>query len=210
MEHLYPARIVLGVLTDETNANVFYELGIAHATQPLSRQVLIAENSYVPDFDTKDLIFMKYDPLCVSDSIDELTIRIESALDSWSYEQELLVKKAIASLSPYDFEVMIDCRSQSYIVMKTSDDGPNAYTRYINEIHKNDPSYVNGVFKRHCEAVARLQQNGLLGFVTRRIDESIEINHYWTDLGNMVLMEFGRIDDDERDRRFIAMPDQLR
>lgn len=32
LEHLYPAKIVLGVLTKETNANVFYELGIAHAT----------------------------------------------------------------------------------------------------------------------------------------------------------------------------------
>lgn len=53
LEHLYPAQIVLGVLTEEINGNVFYELGIAHATQPLSRQVLIAEENYTARFDTK-------------------------------------------------------------------------------------------------------------------------------------------------------------
>ena len=42
LEHLTTAQIVLGVLTED-NANVFYELGIAHATQPITRQVLIAE-----------------------------------------------------------------------------------------------------------------------------------------------------------------------
>ena len=50
------AQIVLGVLTDD-NPNVFYELGIAHATQPITRQILIAENGYKPRFDTKDLIY---------------------------------------------------------------------------------------------------------------------------------------------------------
>ena len=34
LEHLFTAQIVLGVLTSD-NANVFYELGIAHATQPI-------------------------------------------------------------------------------------------------------------------------------------------------------------------------------
>src|SRR4051812_37224938 len=39
MEHLYTAQVVLGVLTKQVNANVQYELGIAHATQPIQRQV---------------------------------------------------------------------------------------------------------------------------------------------------------------------------
>ena len=37
LEHLYTAQVVLGVLTKEVNANVQYELGIAHATQPIRR-----------------------------------------------------------------------------------------------------------------------------------------------------------------------------
>ena len=210
LEHLNPAKIVLGVLTEEINANVYYELGIAHATQPLSRQVLIAEKNYDPKFDIKDLIFMRYDPLNVSSSISALTTRIENALDSWSYEQELLVNKAIKSLAPYDFEVLIDCGHESYIVMKTSERGPDHYARKIARMHANDPGYVNGVFKRHCEAVVHLQQNGLLGFVTRSTSEGIEIKHYWTDLGNMVLMKFGRICEFERIKRFCDMPAEVR
>ena len=114
LEHLYPAQIVLGVLTEKINPNVFYELGIAHATQPLSRQVLIAEKEYFPRFDTKDLIFMRYDHGNVAASIDELAKRIEAALDSWRYENELLVRKAIARLSPFDFEFVMAWGSLSF------------------------------------------------------------------------------------------------
>ena len=42
LENLFTARIVMGVLTGD-NPNVFYELGIAHATQQIERQILIAE-----------------------------------------------------------------------------------------------------------------------------------------------------------------------
>jgi hypothetical protein len=68
MDHLYTAQIILGVLTSTVNPNVHYELGIAHATQPICRQVLIAEKDYKPQFDTKDLIFMEYSPLRPGDS----------------------------------------------------------------------------------------------------------------------------------------------
>lgn len=71
LEHLASAQIVLGVLTDK-NPNVFYELGIAHSTQPITRQLLIADKEYDPAFDTKDLIFCKYDEKDLGSSIDEL------------------------------------------------------------------------------------------------------------------------------------------
>lgn len=89
---------------------------------------------------------MNYDPRDVSSVICELATRIENALDWWSYEQELLVDKAIASLAPYDFEVMMDCGHKSYIVMKTSNDGPKSYAREIARIHPDDPSYVTVKF----------------------------------------------------------------
>lgn len=56
LEHLLTAQIVMGVLTSN-NPNVFYELGIAHATEPITRQILIANKGYQPKFDTKDLIY---------------------------------------------------------------------------------------------------------------------------------------------------------
>jgi hypothetical protein len=107
MEHLYTAQVVLGVLTSMVNANVQYELGIAHATQPITRQVLIAEKDYKPQFDTKDLIFMEYSPLSPGDSVEELAARIRTALESWDVDQEIIVRHAVAKLAPFDFEFIM-------------------------------------------------------------------------------------------------------
>lgn len=210
LEHLYPAQIVLGVLTVETNANVYYELGIAHATQPLSRQVLIAEEGYQPQFDTKDLIFMRYDPRYPAASVESLAERIGAALISWSQDQERLVSHAIAKLSPYDFEVVMDVGIDSRFVMKTSAGGPEEYRKKIEALHPGDPVYLNGVFKRHCEAVARLAQIGLLGLDISPQKDGVWFTNWWTDLGNMVLVRFGKIKDSERKERYDQMPNHLR
>src|SRR3989338_10077591 len=60
LEHLLTAQIALGVLTD-SNPNVFYELGIAHASEPITRQILIANKGYNTKFDLKDLIYYEYE-----------------------------------------------------------------------------------------------------------------------------------------------------
>jgi hypothetical protein len=210
LEHLYPAQIVLGVLTVEINANVYYELGIAHATQPLSRQVLIAEEGYQPQFDTKDLIFMRYDPGDLAASVESLAERIEAALTSWSQDQERLVSNAIAKLSPYDFEVVMDLGIDSSFVMKTSAGGPEEYKKKMEALHPGDPAYLDGVFKRHCEAIARLQQIGLLGLDISAQGNGVWFTNLWTDLGNMVLVRFGLIQDSERKERYAQMPSHLR
>ena len=77
LEHLYQVQVVLGVLTAEIIANVYYELGIAHATQPLSWQALVAEEDHQPQFDTKDLIFMQLDPGDLAVSVDSLDEAVE-------------------------------------------------------------------------------------------------------------------------------------
>lgn len=210
LEHLYPAQIVLGVLTEETNANVFYELGIAHATQPLSRQVLIAEKAYAPRFDTKDLIFMRYDPANLATSIDELALRIESALDSWKYENELVIKRAIARLSPFDFEFVMAWGHAAAFPVETAGDGPEKYRKIMESQHAGDKDYMDGVFKRHCEAMARLGQIGLIGLDTHTEGKMVYFSNHWTDLGNLVLMEFAIIDHVERRRRFKEMPKAIR
>jgi hypothetical protein len=210
LEHLYPAQIVLGVLTRKTNANVYYELGIAHATQPLSRQVLIAEEGYQRKFDTQDLIYMEYNSRNLKASVDELAKRIEAALTSWSQEQEQVVRHGIAKLSPYDFEVVMDLGIDSSFVMKTSAGGPEEYKKKIEALHPADPAYLDGVFKRHCEAIARLQQIGLLGLDTSAQGNGVWFTNWWTDLGNMVLVSFGRINEPERRARYAVMPTHLR
>jgi hypothetical protein len=210
LEHLFPAQVVLGVLTVETNANVHYELGIAHSTQPLSRQVLIAEDGYRPQFDTKDLIFLRYDPGNPAASVDSLAERIETALTSWSQGQERVVRHAIARLSPYDFEVVMAWGHVRSFAVKTTDGGPADYYRRMAALHAGDRDYMDGVFGRHCEAIARLQEIGLLGLETNPAPGGVTFSYWWTDLGNMVLAQFNLIDDSERRARFARMPSHLR
>jgi hypothetical protein len=210
LEHLFPAQVVLGVLTVETNANVHYELGIAHSTQPLSRQVLIAEEAYEPRFDTKDLIFLRYNPRKPAASVNSLAERIEKALSSWSQEQERLVRHAIARLSPYDFEVVMAWGHVRSFAVKTSDGGPVDYYKRMAANHADDRDYMDGVFGRHCEAIARLQNIGLLGLETNPAQGGVNFSYWWTDLGNMVLVQFNLIDDSERRARFAGMPSHLR
>jgi len=210
MEHLYTAQIVLGVLTERVNANVQYELGIAHATQSIRRQVLLAEGDYKPAFDTKDLIFMRYSPNSPSDSVEELADRIQTALREWKAGQERLVRHAIAKITPFQFEIIIIWASQRNFAVSTSGDGPSNYEQSIARTHGHDNRFMQGVFKRHCEAIGRLQRNGLLGLNIHANPPVVEFSHYWTDLGNLVLLEFGLIDQIERQKRYEEMPKHLR
>lgn len=131
MEHLYTAQIILGVLTSTVNANVQYELGIAHATQPISRQVLIAEKDYKPQFDTKDLIFMEYSPLKPGYSVEELAARIRTALEAWDVSQEITVRHAIAKLAPFDFEFIMQWYFEPQFSVRTADGGPHEYEQQM-------------------------------------------------------------------------------
>ena len=210
LEHLNPAQVVLGVLTERVNLNVHYELGIAHATQPIQRQVLIAEDDYVPGFDTKDLIFMRYDSAKPADSVDELTVRIVTALTEWIVDQERMVRHAIAKVGPYEFEIVMLWAQHGNFALNTSGSGPSNYEAQVAQAHGHDDRYMTDVFSRHCMAIGRLQEIGLLGLSTHSSDQSIEFSYYWTDLGNLVLLHFKRIDETERRRRFGGMPVHLR
>jgi hypothetical protein len=87
LEHLNVAQIVIGVMTDN-NQNVFYEMGIAHATQQIARQILIANKGYERSFDTKDLIYHEYDENMISNSIDALANKITDAIKTYNLELE--------------------------------------------------------------------------------------------------------------------------
>jgi hypothetical protein len=210
MEHLYTAQVVLGVLTERVNANVQYELGIAHATQPIRRQVLIAETGYKPAFDTKDLIFMQYAPCSLANSLEELAERIQTALQEWEVDLETIVRHAIAKITPFEFEVLMQWYSARQFAVATSGSGPGDYERHMAQLHGDDKRFMDGVFQRHCDAIGRLQGNGLLGFSTRANPPRVEFTYYWTDLGNLVLCNFRLIDDAERRRRYEVMPVHLR
>ena len=69
---------------------------------------------------------------------------------------------------------------------------------------------MDGVHRRHCDAIGRLQQNGMLALSTHSVAGKVEFSYFWTDLGNLVLTNFGQIDDEERRRRYEVMPRHLR
>jgi len=210
MEHLYTAQVVLGVLTKQVNANVQYELGIAHATQPIRRQVLIAEENYEPAFDTKDMIFMKYSPSSLGDSVADLADRIQTALREWEVDQENIVRHAIAKITPFEFEIIMQWAPMRNFAVATSRSGPVDYELHIAQAHGHDKRYMRGVFQRHCDAIGRLQRSGLLGLNTFADPPRVEFSYYWTDLGNLVLLKFGLIDEAERLQRYESMPKHLR
>ena len=210
MEHLYTAQVVLGVLTEQVNANVQYELGIAHATQPIRRQVLMAEENYKPAFDTKDLIFMQYAPSSPADFVSELANRIQKALGEWEVAQEAIVRHAIAKITPFEFEIVMQWASVRNFAVATSGSGPSDYEKIVAEVHGKDNKYMERVFHRHCGAIGQLQRSGLLGLSTHADPPRIEFSYFWTDLGNLVLLKFGLIDQAERLRRYEGIPKHLR
>lgn len=201
LEDLTSARIVLGVLTDQ-NANVFYELGIAHSTQPITRQLLIADKDYKPAFDTKDLIFCKYDKEDWKSSIKELSKWIVEVFRRYDIENERVIKNARMSLGPYDFEVIMKrCRVSHFSIHS---DKPE----WKKDFEKNEGE---GSFERFVIGIKNLCNSGLLGLNTlSQPNENgvrVEFSYYWTGLGNDVLYMMKLISEDELVKRRNQLPD---
>jgi len=162
LENLFTARVVIGVLTGN-NPNVFYELGIAHATQQIERQLLLAEKGYEPKFDLKDLIFVRYNPTEISVSIPDLATALRDTLNIYDIANDRMVSLAESRLSFYEFDVI---------------------TRYGNNSHFILPKNGN---LTHYEGLTHLCHAGLLRLSARPDNGKIVYSYYWTDLGNAVL-----------------------
>lgn len=190
LEHLTTAQIVLGVLTED-NANVFYEIGIAHATQPITRQVLIAEKGYEPQFDIKDLIYYPYDSDLLK-SIEPLALKIKDAIDWYKIAEEKKIRQAIMQLGPYEFEIIMFHNGKRNFVLHTGKQQRDLYENEIRRTHGDD--YAKGAFERHVPAISNLCRIGLLGLDTHAESiqgkpiVNIQFSYHWTDLGNNVLL----------------------
>lgn len=201
LENLMTAQIVLGVLTDN-NHNVFYELGIAHSTQPITRQLLIADQEYTPAFDTKDLIFYEYDDSDWANSSKELAKWIIEVLKSYNIENEKIIKKARMSLGPYAFEVIMKMGKFSHFVIHSDkEEWKKEFEKDIGE----------GSFERFAFGIQSLCSSGLLGLntisSTKKDHVNVEFSYYWTSLGNSVLYMMKLIPPDELYKRRRELPD---
>ena len=162
LENLFTSRIVLGVLSGD-NPNVFYELGIAHATQQLERQLLIAEERYSSKFDLKDLIYTRYDPDNLVASIPSLASALRDTLKVYDINIDRMVSLAESRLSVYEFKIMVRYGVESHFFLPEGED------------------------PLHYEGLAHLCHSGLLRLSAKPSDGKIEYSYYWTDLGNAVL-----------------------
>lgn len=198
LEHLFTAQIILGVLTSN-NANVFYELGIAHATQPITKQILIANKGYERVFDTQDLIYYEYDPDNLALSIDPLASRITDAIKVYKIEEERMIQKTRRLISPYGLEVIMKYgRTRNFHI---------CVDKYRSESEKI-------AYEKHQRGLENLCQHYLLGLNTKLLksdDEGIKIeySYYWTNLGNDVLYTLEIIDKNELERRRKEIPESF-
>lgn len=197
LEHLFTAQIVLGVLTSD-NANVFYELGIAHATQPITRQILIVNEGYEPKFDLKDLIFFEYSEN-FEESINPLALKIQDAIKYYGVETEKRVHQARMKVGLLAFSVILTYANVSHFPLKISGEFISKYDKWCGK----------GVYDKHVIGVESLCQLGLLGLNTKKEvveQDRIEFSFYWTGLGNEVLALMKLITDDERIKRWKSLP----
>jgi hypothetical protein len=201
LEHLFTAQIVMGVLTSR-NPNVFYELGIAHATQPIARQILLAEKGYERTFDTKDLIYYEYDGSDYFSSIEPLADRMIDAIRQYELEQEKKIRQAKMLIGPYDFEVLFKHGSESHFALHSNK--PDFTEEY-------EKRYGIGSFKRHIFGISNLCQAGLLGLntVSHKSEGmvNVEFSYWWTNLGNDVLRSMDLIIDEELKKRRQQLPE---
>ncbi len=200
LEHLTSARIVIGVLTDK-NPNVFYELGIAHSTQPIERQLLIANKGFDPAFDTKDLIYYEYDDSDLAYSMREFAKWIVEVFRSYDIEKERVIKKARMVLGPFAFEVIMKSSKFSHFAIHSDKE------EWKKDYEKNEGQ---GAFERFIFGIQILCDHKLLGLNTiSKPNEgkvNVEFSYYWTSLGNDVLYMMELISEDELLKRRKELP----
>lgn len=186
LEHLFTAQVVIGVLTSD-NPNVFYELGIAHAIEPIARQILIANKEYKPKFDIKDLIYYEYEN-DLEKSIEPIAIRIVDAIKTYTIEQEKRINQARMVLGPYEFELLMIHGGARNFVLHTSSEGR---ANYEDVLVKKFGEHLKGSFERHAPAISNLCNHGILGFHTSSETKdgktTVYFSYHWTELGNCLL-----------------------
>ena len=167
LDNLFSSHFILGVLSGD-NVNVHYELGIAHATTQIERQILIAAENYTPRFDLKDLIFIKYSPDNLSSNVEDLVLAIQDTSQLYDVQFDRQVEKAANKISQYELEIILSkCNVTHFNLSGISDE-------------------------KIVSALAYLCHSGLVKLSTKTTDlgnnkKNVEYSYYWTHLGNAVI-----------------------
>jgi len=191
LENLFTAQIVIGVLTGN-NKNVFYELGIAHATQQIARQILIAYKGYKPSFDTKDLIYLGYNKKNIAESIEPLADKIVEAIKAYNLDNEMKVIKARGSVGMSGFTAIMTYGGSRNFAVHTAD---------LKDHHalRNGLDILCQLGLLHLNTASKLNNN----------IPNIEFSYWWTGIGNDVLKFLKIIDEEQLLQRRKDLPPYL-
>ena len=167
--------------------NVFYELGIAHATQQIARQILIANKGYKQSFDTKDLVYLEYDKKKISKSVEPLADKIVNAIEYYDLRKDIEVKKARGALGVAGFCAILKFGGNKTFAIHAAE--------LIELELKDNAPYRDGL--------DILCQQGLLflNTATQKEPPPILFSYWWTGIGNDVLKLLDIINDAELSER---------
>lgn len=172
LKNIFSARLIIGVMTDY-NPNVFYELGIAHATRPLTKQILISESGFKQCFDTKDIIQMQFPRFEPEKSVQTLSKKISSCLKKSEEDLELSVRIAEASIGALELNLIENL--------------------FVNK--KKSHFAINKGQFHDFFSITNLCKSKVLRLSTRVLDSgNLEHSWYWTPLGIRLLKKWNKID----------------
>ena len=170
LEKLYSARLVIGILDGE-NQNVYYELGIAHATQPIERQILLApqDSDFESKFDLQHIVYTTYNSKYLKESIPDLVKKITNQMKCLNLENDRTIKRVIKQITPKEYELMV----------KHGD-------KHLSNGKDSSHFFLKQTDLVKYEAFCGMVKSGLLRFSVNLINE-MSYSYYWTHLGNAVL-----------------------
>ncbi len=181
LENLYSAKLTIGVLTGH-NPNVYYELGIAHATQQIQRQLLLAPHKrFRSKFDVQHFSYTPYDPEQPENSIENLVNDIKNQLAEFDESKVKLLENAVMTLSTYENLFLQTMGSFSSHFNITDLQGK---LTDIMLVHIAFNELIKKKFLRYS-------YNG----------QKKESSYYWTELGNTILFQKHIIDYDTKENR---------
>jgi len=182
LENLFSAKLTIGVLSGH-NANVYYELGIAHSIHPIDSQLLLVgeDEHFTSKFDLQHLTYISYSKNKIEKSREKLTDAINNNIKYSETLYETIIREALKWLTPLEVKEIcgiLQISNKSHFTVIEND---NLLQQII----------VHGLFQKK---LLRLSLN------IQRNDTVVNSEHsiYWTELGLHVLFALQLIDENKR------------
>ena len=144
--------------------------------------MLLAEEKYESRFDLKDLIYVKYNPSNLTESIPSLTDSILDTLKIYDLKKDRQISLSLSRIGMYEFEIIKEFGKMSHFYLEK-----NLRQKY----------FIGLSFLCHT-GLTRLSTKS----TTINGGINLEYSFYWTNLGNAVLNRMEIITSEEMYKRF--------